>query len=179
MYNFKEVKISEIFDVKKWKSIYTNTYISKNIGIFPVFSSQTTNDWEIWKIQKYDYNTSCITWTTDWIHAWTVFLRKNLKFSMTTHCWALILKSNYEKINLDYIYYFLKNFLKINAIWTDNKRITNWIIKNISIKIPIDKNWKFDLEKQKEISSKYEKIYKIKQKLLEELEYLEKVKVEF
>lgn len=39
-------------------------------------------------------------------------------------------------------------------------------------------NGEFDLEKQKEIASRYEKIEKIQQTLIEELEYLEKVKVE-
>ena len=50
--------------------------------------------------------------------------------------------------------------------------------KNLLLKIPVKDNWKFDLEKQIEIAKKYEKIEKIKNNLIEELEYLEKVKVE-
>ena len=163
---FKEVQISQIFDIEKWKSLYTNTYITWNIGDFSVFSSQTTNNWEIWKINTYDYDNSCITWTTDWVHAWTVFIRDNIKFSMTTHCWALILKKEYlETISLRYIHYFLSVFLKQYAIWTDNKRLTSWMIKSIFIKIPTNKNWEFDLEKQKEIAWKYEKLEKLKDRI--------------
>lgn len=166
MTNFKEIQISEIFDIEKWKSLYTNTYITWNVGSFPVFSSKTTNNWEIWKINTYDYDKSCITWTTDWVHAWTVFIRENIKFSMTTHCWALILKKEYlEKISLSYIYYFLSVFLKQYAIWTDNKRITSWMIKDIFIKLPINESLEFDLEKQKEIALKYEKLEKLKDRI--------------
>jgi len=179
MTNFKEIQISEIFDIEKWKSLYTNTYITLNVGSFPVFSSKTTNNWEIWKINTYDYDKSCITWTTDWVHAWTVFIRENIKFSMTTHCWALILKKEYlEKISLIYVYYFLSVFLKQYAIWTDNKRITSWMIKDIFIKLPINKNWDFDLEKQKEISSKYEKLEKLKDRIRIMKEDFENQKVE-
>ncbi len=163
MNKFKEVKIYEIFDVKKWKSLYTKTYIHKNIWNFYVFSSQTTNNWIVGNINTYDHYSDCITRTTDWIYAWTPFLRENCKFSMTTHCWALFLKAfAKEKIFLKYIFNYLKIYLKNYAIWTDNKRITSWMIKNLYINIPIKSNWEFDLKKQKEIAWKYEKLEKIK-----------------
>lgn len=179
MQKYKEVKISEIFDVIKWKSLYTKTYINENIWDFLVFSSQTINNGIIWKINSFDYDFDCITWTTDWIHAWTVFLRKNIKFSMTTHCWALKLKDKFkDNIFLNYIFEYLKIFLKSYAIWTDNKRITTWIIKGVSIKIPIKENWEFDLEKQKEIADKYEKLEKVKDRIRIMKEDIEDKKIE-
>ena len=166
MTNFKEVKISEICDIEKWKSMYTKTFINENKGCFPVFSSQTINNWKIGEINTYDFNKKCITWTTDGIYAGTVFIRENISFSMTTHCWALFIKNKFN----DWVYLkYLFNFLNINlrrfAIWDTNKRVTAWIIKNILIKIPIDKDWKFDLEKQKVIAKKYERIEEIKNKI--------------
>lgn len=167
MTNFKEVKISEIFLIEKWKALYTKTFINENKWDFPVYSSQTVNYWIIGSINKYDFSKNCITWTTDWIHAWTVFLRKNVFFSMTTHCWAIFIKDKYEKnILLEYIFNILKLNLKLFTIWDTNKRITSWMIKEIIFKIPIiNQNWEFDLEKQKEIAYKYEKIEKIKDRL--------------
>lgn len=178
MINFKEVKISEIFDIIKWKSLYTKTYINNNMWVFPVFSSQTTRYWIVWNVSTYDYSNNCITWTTDWIHAWTAFLRENCKFSMTTHCWALFLLGEFkEKIFLRYVFDYLKIYLKNYAIWTDNKRITSWMIKDVFIKIPIKENLEFDLEKQKEIAWKYEKLEKIKDRIRIMKEDLENQKV--
>ena len=69
-----------------------------------MYSSQTFQDGEIAKINSYDFDSKCLTWTTDGIYAGTLFLR-NGKFSMTTHCGALILKEKYrEDISLEYVY---------------------------------------------------------------------------
>ena len=87
--NSKKIKIKELFDIKKGKSIYTNKYFHENKGKYPVYSSQTYNNGEIAKINSYDYDEKCLTWTTDGIYAGTIFLRNN-KFSMTTHCGALL-----------------------------------------------------------------------------------------
>lgn len=163
---FKEFKISDMFEIKKGKSIYTNKYINENWGEFSVFSSQTTNNWEIGKINSYDFDIWCITWTTDWIYAGTTFLRENIKFSMTTHCWALILKEKYkEEVNLEYVNYYLSIYLKQYAIWNDNKRMTAGMISDLYIKLPIQENWTIDIKHQKALAIKYKQIEKIKEKL--------------
>jgi hypothetical protein len=104
-YNYKEISILELFGrngIKKGLSKYTNTYIQKHKGKYPLYSSQTTNDGIIGNIDSFDYDSKCITWTTDGIHAGTVFLRDK-KFSMTTHCGALILDNNLKSIYLGYV----------------------------------------------------------------------------
>lgn len=90
-YKFKPYPIEKIFATEKGLSKYTNEYIKKNKGSYPVYSSQTVNEGIIGYINTYDYDTECLTWTTDGIYAGTVFYR-NGKFSMTTHCGALLLK---------------------------------------------------------------------------------------
>lgn len=174
----KDYKIEELFKIEKGKSLYTNKYITDNRGNYPLYSSQTTNDGVIGKITTFDYNCNALTWTTDGIYAGTLFLR-NGKFSMTTHCGALILKSNLTSISLDYVYSFLKDNLRSYAVGEQNKRITTATIKNIIVKIPIKSNLSFDIDVQNEIANKYKKIELIKKNIIEELDRISKIEINF
>ncbi len=176
-YEFTTLSIQKIFKVVKGLSKYTNKYIKQNIGNFPVYSSQTVNEGIIGYINSYDYDTQCLTWTTDGIHAGTVFFRDG-KFSMTTHCGALLPKEK-NKIDLGYLYFYLKTNLKKYAVGEQNKRITVNIIKKIEIPIPIKPNGKFDLEAQKEIANKYKKIEEIKKIIDVELKKIEETKIDY
>jgi restriction endonuclease S subunit len=177
-YNFEIKKIENIFDIEKGKAIYTNEFIAKNKGTFSLYSSQTTNDGIIGNINSFDYNCEAITWTTDGIHAGTVFLRKG-RFSMTTHCGALILKSNMKNILLDYIYSYLRNNLKLFAVGEQNKRLTTTIIKPIDIPIPVNSKGEFDLSAQQQIAEKYRKIEQIKKNILRELDKIANIEIDF
>ncbi len=179
-YKYKEISILKLFEkdnIKKGLSKYTNAYIQKHKGNHPLYSSKTINDGIIGYIDSSDYDSKCITWTTDGIHAGTVFLRDG-KFSMTTHCGALI-PNNFKNISLKYIYYYLQNNLKSYAVGEQNKRITVNIIKKVMIQIPIDNNGNFDIDKQKQIAEKYQKIERIKQAISIELNQIETVTVDF
>jgi hypothetical protein len=175
--NTKLVNIEDIFKIEKGKSIYTNEFIVKNEGKFPLYSSQTTNDGIIGNINSFDYDCDAITWTTDGIYAGTVFLRKG-KFSMTTHCGALIFKSNIKSILLDYVYSYLRNHLKQFAVGEQNKRVTTTIIKPIEIPIPVNSKGEFDLFIQKEIAEKYKRIENIKFAINTELDKIANVKID-
>lgn len=145
---YVKIKLCDIFDIKKGNSKYTNSYFQKNCGEYPVYSSQTSSNGEIAKINTYDYDDKCLTWTTDGIYAGTVFLR-NEKFSMTTHCGALFIKEKYSSdILLEYIYAYLSQKLKSFAQGEQNKRVTVNIIKNIDIEIPIKENGDYDISMQ-------------------------------
>jgi len=164
----KEVSISDIFDVKKGLAKYTNAYIhSIKDGMYDLYSSQTKDNGVIGKIDTYDYDCECLTWTTDGIYAGTVFYR-NGKFSMTTHCGALIPK-NLPNLSIRYLEYFLGQTLKKYAHGEGNKRVTVDIVKKIKISIPILPNGDFDLEAQVAIAEKHNKIAEIKNLLALEL----------
>jgi len=177
-YNYKTEKIEDLFKIEKGKSLYTNEFIVKNRGEFPLYSSQTTNDGVIGNVNIFDYDCEAITWTTDGIYAGTVFLR-NGKFSMTTHCGALILKPNVKNISLDYIYSYLKNNLKFFAVGEQNKRVTTTIIKPIEILIPINSKGEFDITAQQQIAEKYRKIEQIKKSISEELDKIASIEIDF
>ena len=165
-FNFREFPIVDIFHIEKGKSKYARRYIKDNLGEFPIYSSQTKDEGVIGKIDTYDYDVECLTWTTDGAYAGTVFYR-NGKFSMTSHCGALIPKENYRnKIDLRFISQYLNNYLKDYAVGEGNKRVTIKIMEKVSIKIPMYKTGKIDLPKQKEYRGKYEKLEQVKRDLI-------------
>lgn len=166
-----------LFKIEKGKSEYTKSYINNNKGEYPVYSSKTTEDGVIGNIDHYDYETECLTWTTDGTYVGTVYYR-NGKFSMTTHCGALMPKVS--NIHLSYFLYILNRDLsKYYAGEGSNRRITVNIIQDVSVPVPIKKDGSFDIDKQIEIAQKYKKLEDIKTKLKEEMQILSEVKISF
>lgn len=166
----KEVLVSEIFDIQKGNAKYTKEYMRNHQGKFPLYSSQTVNEGIIGLIDSFDFDGECLTWTTDGIHAGTVFYR-NGKFSMTTHCGALFIKKQYKGlVDLRYVQYQLALYLKDYATGEGNKRVTVGIMEKVPLKIIIDSKNNFDIKKQKEIADKYFEIQKIKNHIIDDFE---------
>ncbi|PRY83338.1 restriction endonuclease subunit S [Mongoliibacter ruber] len=158
---YTDVPLTTFFDLIKGKATYTQKYIRNNQGDFPVYSSQTSNNGEIGQINSFDHDLECLSWTTDGIYAGTVFYR-NGKFSMTTHCGALVLNDKYKDlISLKYVYLFLFLNLKDYAIGEGNKRLTLEQMKSVSILIPFDDKDIPDLVQQERIVNKYYKFHKV------------------
>lgn len=161
-------KILDLFEISKGSAGYTRKWIKTHMGDYPLYSSQTSNDGIIGMISKYDFDVSqCLTWTTDGVYAGTVFLREG-KFSMTSHCGALILKDKLERaysshditgVYLPYVYHILKNKLRKSALGQErqNMRVTVDVIKEIEIEIPILDNKTFDKNRQQELALQYDK----------------------
>lgn len=103
--NVDKFKLGDICNIEKGKN-YTKNYIQKNSGIYPVFSSQTSNNGIIGCINSYDYNGQFLTWTTDGIYSGTVFYRDE-KFSASNHCGIISVKDP-NKINIKFLFYLLK-----------------------------------------------------------------------
>ncbi len=164
--NFVEENITKFFKCHKGSAKYTLNYIRTHSGSYPVYSSKTTDEGVIGCIDTYDYDSECITWTTDGIYAGTVFYR-NGKFSITTHCGVLLLKGDYEdQIDIGYIHRYLSKTLKDYAIGEGNKRVTLSILKQAILKIPIKDDGEYDIDKQREICKKYEAIDEVKNNIL-------------
>jgi len=109
-------KISHLFKVDRWRVI-DKTQISvdqNNDQIYPVFSSQTQNNWCLWYIETYDYDKDSITWTTDWANAGSVFYRQG-KFNATNVCWILTM------INKNQSYEYLTYCIRVAAL--NNRRV--------------------------------------------------------
>lgn len=163
--------IKDFFNVIKGAAKYTNSYILTNPGPYPVFSSQTTGDGVMGRIATYDFDEECITWTTDGVHAGTVF-RRDGKFSMTTHCGALLLKNEFAgKISYSYVLSILKNQLKKAAVGEQNKRVTVATIGRLKVKFPVV-HGELDIELQREIAAENEKVDRIKREVVSQIQAL-------
>jgi len=179
IWNYKEISIKALFDLQRWKSIYTRQYWNSHKWDSPVYAA--------WKetltfISTFDFDGEYLTWATNWF-AW--HLKKvNWKFSINADRWIFVPKN--ENIDINFIGYSIKWDLRNLTKWRLGDKWKNEFTKlspqkiedNIFVRVPIKENWEFDLEKQRKIASKYEKLEKAQKLLIEELEYLEKVKVE-
>lgn len=97
-------KVSDIATIQRGR-VMSKEYLIKNLGDFPVFSSQTANNGMIGKIQTFDYDGEYISWTTDGANAGTVFYR-NEKFSVTNVC-GIIQSNGNKPINHKFLFYWL------------------------------------------------------------------------
>ena len=171
-YKFVDARLDNLFDFARGRAKYTIDYMRKHKGDFPVYSSQTTNRGEIGRIDTFEHDCKAITWTSDGLHAGTTFYRDG-KFSMTTHCGALILKPTFSgQIDLKYISYILSPILKEKAVSYGNKRVTLKEVKNISVQIPVSVQGSYDLVAQRLISEHYSKIYQIRDNIRSEFQDL-------
>lgn len=85
--------------------VMSKEYLAENVGIYPVYSSQTAENGEIGRIQTFDHDGESITWTTDGANAGTVFHRTG-KFSITNVC-GLIKIINANELNYKFLFYWL------------------------------------------------------------------------
>lgn len=124
--NYKLINVEDIFSIKRGRVI-SNDYISKNKGIYPVYSSATENRGEIGKISTYDIEGEKITWTTDGYYAGTIFYRSG-KYNCTNICGVLDLKSDG---NVKYYSYLLKNIFPKYVTKTDNRKLMSNTVSKI------------------------------------------------
>ncbi|MHC1732793.1 MAG: restriction endonuclease subunit S [Bacteroidales bacterium] len=92
---WKLYQIGEIADVGRGRVI-SHKEISQAIeGLYPVYSSQTTNDGIMGFIDTHDFEGEYITWTTDGVNAGRVFHRVG-KFNCTNVCGSIKLKNDFH-----------------------------------------------------------------------------------
>ena len=132
--NIKRVTIKDICTVERWQ-VYSKIYLSEHSWDYPVYSSQTANNWELWKIDTYNYEWEYLTRTTDWAYAWTIF-RRSWKFSITNVCGLLSLKDNSE-INLSFLFYRLSvEAKKYVSEWMWNPKLMSNVMEKIPVPVP-------------------------------------------
>ncbi len=133
--HWEKWKISHLFEVDRWRVIdKTQISVDKNNNqLYPVFSSQTKNNWCLWYIESYDYDKDSITWTTDWANAGSVFYRQG-KFNATNVCWILTMIKSIN--SYEYLTYCIReaglNNRRVDILWY--KLMSN---EMANIKIPI------------------------------------------
>ena len=104
--DWKLLKLKDSVDFEKGKNaaIFTQEYIGKNSGEYPVYSGQTQNDGVMGFVDTYDYDEdSCLFVTT--VGAKAMSIKKlSGKFSLSQNC--LIMKRKNDS-NIDFLLYSL------------------------------------------------------------------------
>ncbi|WP_051906564.1 MULTISPECIES: N-6 DNA methylase [unclassified Sulfurospirillum] len=178
--NFSEVRIGDIFEIKKGLSKYTKTYGKEHIGIYPVYSA--SNIAPLTYINSYDYDGEYLTWATNGFAGYIKVL--DGKFSANGDRGVLIPKV--LKIDLNYIKFTLEPKLRILAKGRKGDKgedeftkVYPSMVEQCMIKIPTLLNGDFDIETQKMLAHKYMTIEQLKVSMEEELTKIEKLMVTF
>ena len=160
-YEWRSFKIKDLFHIARGNVIAQNTLkpFPDDVYKYPVYSSQTSNYGVLGYDNKYDFDGSFLTWTTDGINAGKVFYRDG-KFRCTNVCGLLYTKKNENLSNL--LTADLLNFETPKYVsYVGNPKLMNHTMAEIVIKLPsptIQKkkthmlniyNQKIDIETQK------------------------------
>lgn len=158
--NWKKIKVKDFCEVGRGRVI-SGVEINNNLGIYPVFSSQTANDGEMGKINTYDFDGEYVTWTTDGAYAGTVFHR-NGKFNCTNVCGTLKTKSN--DFSTKFLAYKLSTVAKDYVSYVGNPKLMNNVMAEIELEIPLDSEEQTAIA---EVLDKIDSAIKKTQKLIE------------
>ena len=146
------MKINTFFNIIGGKGKYTEAYIEKNHGEYPLISGQTVDGGIIGYIDTYDFDfDDCLTYTKDGEKSGTIFQRSG-KFSLTSHANALIPKKKYKgKIILEWFKYKYEPIFKSKVIGRFGvPSLPQSILKTIDVFIPSKKIQQVELKAFKE-----------------------------
>lgn len=135
-------KIQDIAEIGRGRVISSVEIDRQKHPLYPVYSSQTSNDGIMGYLDEYMFDGEYITWTTDGANAGTVFYRKGM-FNCTNVCGTL-------KILPKFDCYFVSLVLqqatqKYVSSNLANPKLMNNTMASIKIKMP-------DIETQKQLS---------------------------
>ena len=159
---YKDVNLNELFDYKRGGS-RTRAFCNLHKGEYPVWSA---NNFEpLAHVDFFDYDGKYISLSRNGIAGKITIL--NGKFCINEDRFLLIPKV--ENIDYDFIRFTLEPILrgkkKGRAGHNGQNEFTKLsftILDKIKIKMPIREDGEYDLEKQMEISQKYNKLYEVK-----------------
>ena len=148
LYNDKwtTYKIQDIAEIGRGRVISSVEIDRQRHSLYPVYSSQTSNDGIMGYLDNYMFNGEYITWTTDGANAGTVFYRKG-KFNCTNVCGTL-------KIQPKFDCYFVSLVLqqatqKYVSSNLANPKLMNNTMASIKISMP-------NIEMQKQLSKVFQ-----------------------
>lgn len=187
----KSMKIKDIFDLSIGSngSNFTKTFIKNHSGYIPVYGASKDdeipsygyveddaliNEKKNGKIQKtkVKYFNDCLTYNIDGFAGY-VFYREG-EFSLSEKVRPLIIKDEYRDfLNPEFLKFAIEPIFRNNRkgrLGEDEKneytKLYINMIEELEISIPIDKDGKFDIKRQKEIVSKYKAVEEIKNSIL-------------
>ena len=150
---WKMITVGEFFITGRGRVI-SKKYIDENLGEYPVYSSQTTNDGIFGYINSHDFEGEYLTWTTDGANAGKVFYRKG-KFNCTNVCGTLQLKvKHFNDVDIKYVAPVLDKITEKYVVKVGNPKLMNKEMERIKIPLP-------PLQVQREIVAEIEGYQKV------------------
>jgi type I restriction enzyme S subunit len=132
---WKKYRVRDVCDLGRGRVI-SGQEIEHNPGIFPVYSSQSSNNGKMGSIDTFDFDGEYVTWTTDGAYAGTVFYRSG-QFNCTNVCGTLHAKDS--RISMPFIAYKLSTLAKEHVSYVGNPKLMNGVMANIELSIPTSK----------------------------------------
>ena len=177
-YKHTDVDLTALFTPKRGNSKYTKTYCFNNRGDYPIYSAN--NNDPLAYSNFYDYDGEYLTISVNGI-AGKITL-KDGKFSINAD--RVILVPIAKNVDLDYIKYTVEPILRSKIKGrrghdgqNEFTKLPGGTIENVKISIPVDENGNYDLDAQKEISKKYQKIQNIIDSICKQIDDLTSIKI--
>lgn len=165
-YIYIYIRVKDLFDIQRGKSIYTKTYCKNNKGEYPVYSADNNNP--LGYRDEYDYNGKYLSSSINGIAGVLTLL--DGKFS--TNADRVVFIPKVENINLFYVKNILEPILRNKnkgrkGLKGKNEftKLTPSMIEDEMIPIPYDVYGEVLLEKQSIIAAKYKTIDMIKKEI--------------
>ena len=129
------VTIEELCELGRGRVI-SKKDIERNPGVYPVYSSQTSDDGLFGYLGSYDFDGEYVTWTTDGANAGTVFHRIG-KFNCTNVCGTLRRRAQAEsQIHMGFLAQVLGQVAKSYVVQVGNPKLMNKEVARIPVPVP-------------------------------------------
>mgnify|MGYP002545307904 CR=1 FL=1 len=148
LYNDKwtTYKIQDIAEIGRGRVISSAEIERQKHPLYPVYSSQTSNDGIMGYLDNYMFDGEYITWTTDGANAGTVFYRKG-KFNCTNVCGTLNIHPKFDCYFVSLVLQqATKKYVSSNLA---NPKLMNNTMASIKIRMP-------NIETQKQLSKVFQ-----------------------
>lgn len=147
--SWEQFRIKDIASIGRGRVISSIEISQQENPLYPVYSSQTSNDGIMGYLDDFMFEGEYISWTTDGANAGTVFYR-NGKFNCTNVCGLLKLKKGFDAHFVSLVLAeATKRYVSTNLA---NPKLMNNTMGNIQIRLP-------KLEEQKRISVVFRKLH--------------------
>ena len=147
--SWEQFKIQDIASIGRGRVISSLEISQQENPLYPVYSSQTSNDGIMGYLDDFMFEGEYISWTTDGANAGTVFYR-NGKFNCTNVCGLLKLKKGFDAHFVSLVLAeATRMYVSTNLA---NPKLMNNTMGNIQIRLP-------KLEEQKRISVVFRKLH--------------------
>lgn len=174
---YKMVEATKIFSFPKTNSHVTKRLCQENIGSIPVYGCSQSEEAVLGYIredlQGIKYYKDSITWNRNGTVG--LFFYRQGVFTTNEDQRVMEIKPEFkEQLVPNYLKYVLQNEVrKLGYGWSNKLGKTKMI--DIKLRIPTNNKGEFDIDKQREIAGKYERVYRTRDEIIQHLQSLSRI----